>query len=347
MNWYRGLWSILFATTLVADVFAIWSESAIAEEARVKDLVNIRGVRSNQLIGYGLVVGLPGTGDSAKSLTTNRSVASMLTRLGITSVAGETVGGSAAAVVATIDLPTFARSGDKVDVRISAIEDAKSLAGGTLLMTPMRAGDGGIYVIGQGAVVVGQATGSGTSILTVANVPGGGVVEKEFTPTLAVGGYLDVNLRNPDFTTNARIVDAINEKMKGFYAESIDPAAIKIEVPKHYAGRQIEFIAEVENLIVKVDRKAVVAINERTGTVVLGSEVSIGSVSIAHGDLSISVGGKNTKANSKQHVVDIEGTTVGELVKSLNAMGVKPKDLIGILQAMHAAGALSADLRML
>jgi flagellar P-ring protein precursor FlgI len=338
---------VLRAMFLVVGLFCPVLSTLVAEETRLKDLITIRGVRTNQLIGYGLIVGLPGTGDSGKSLTTNRSVSSMLTRLGINSTPTEAIGRSAAAVIAIVELPTFARSGDKVDIRVSTIGDAKSLAGGTLLMTPLRAGDGQVYVVGQGAVIVGQATGSGTSVLTVANVPGGGMVEREFTPTLAVGGSLDINLKSPDFTTNSRIVDSINQKLKGFYAISVDPAAIKIEIPKRYLDRQVEFIAELEGLKIKVDRKAVVAINERTGTVVLGNDISIGPISIAHGDLSISIGDQKKKSKDKKSLVGVSGTTVGELVNSLNSIGVKPKDLIGILQAMHAAGALSAELRFL
>lgn len=317
---------------------------AVTKSVRLKDVVNVKGVRSNQLIGYGIVVGLAGTGDSSGSVSTNESVANMLKKLGIHASAESLVSGNTAAVVASVELPAFARSGEKVDIRISAIGGAKSLAGGTLLLTPLRAGDGQVYVVGQGPVVVGQATGSGTGVLTVATIPQGGIVEREFTPALAMDGFLDLNLKKSDFTTNSRIADVINKEFKGFYAQSIDPVTVRIEVPRSYIGRIVEFVAKMESLKVDVDQKAQVVINERTGTVVMGSDVAIGAVSIAHGDLTISVDGKKSKEKS---LMNVKGATVGELISSLNALGVKPKDLIGIIQAMHSAGAIQAELKFL
>jgi flagellar P-ring protein precursor FlgI len=317
---------------------------AFGNDARIKDLVNFRGVRSNQLIGFGLVVGLKGTGDSKKSLTTTRASANMLTRLGMRTTAEEAPAGSVAAVVVTTDLQAFSRNGDRIDVRVSTVGDAQSLAGGTLVLTPLRAGDNQVYVVAQGQVVVGQANGSGPQVLTVANVPGGGVVEREFVPPLAPHGVLTVSLKQPDFTTNARIADKINSHFKGFYAKSNDPSAIDVTIPELFleSGRLIEFLSELENLRVTADQKAIVVINERTGTVVMGSQVVINDVTVAHGELSIQI----SKTKEKR-VVDIDGTTVGKLVESLNSMGVKPADLIGILQAIHTAGALNAELKVM
>ncbi|MEZ4741292.1 MAG: flagellar basal body P-ring protein FlgI [Bdellovibrionota bacterium] len=338
-----------FRSLILVAVLSGYATPIHAQKTRIKDLVNLKGVRSNQLLGYGLVIGLAGTGDSAGSISTNRSVANMLTRLGITANSQEIVSGSTAAVIASAELPPFARIGDKIDLRISTIGDAKSLAGGTLLLTPMRAGDGNVYVIGQGAVIVGQASGTGTGVLTVATVPTGGVVEKEFIPTLVSDGFVELSLKIPDFTTNSRITDEVNGKFKGFFAESLDPSRIKIEIPPQFDGKIVEFVSELENLTVQVDRKAVVVLNERTGTVVMGSGVMINPVTIAHGGLSITIGGKDSKrGNSKKaSLMAVEGTTVGDLVSALNDLGVRPTDLIGILQAMYAAGALQAELKFM
>lgn len=319
-----------------------------AQDTRLKDLVNVKGFRSNQLIGLGLVVGLKGTGDSKKSLTTNRAIASMLTKLGSGTLTEETVSGNVAAVVVTTELSAFARIGDRIDVNVSTIGDAKSLAGGTLLLAPIRAGDGEIYVVVQGAVVVGQATGDGPRVLTVARVPNGGIVEKEFQPALAPNGVMTLSLKQPDFTTSARITETINTHLKGFYARSLDPVSIEVTVPEPFQSQVIEFISELEALKVKADRKAVVVLNERTGTVVMGSEATIGPVTIAHGDLSIQIGGGSKKdAKKSQSVVEFEETTVGKLIETMNTLGVKPPDLVGILQAIHAAGALQAELKIM
>lgn len=332
----------------------LMSEPARAEEVRIKDLVNVKGVRTNQLIGMGLVVGLKNTGDSAKSLATNKAVANMLTRLGMKTEPSEAVSGNVAGVIATIELPAFSRNGDRVDVRLSTIGDAKSLAGGTLLLTPLRAGDGNVYVMAQGAVVVGQAKGDGAQVLTVALVPAGGSVEQEFIPALAPEGKLSLTLKNPDFTTNTRVADAINAHFKGFIAKSLDPASIDVMIPSFYQEKTVAFISDLESLKVMADHKAIVVLNERTGTVVMGADVVIAPITIAHGDLSIKVGGKAsagaaggkpTKPN--ENVVKLGGTTVGQLVETMNALGMKPADLVGILQAIYAAGALQAELKFI
>jgi len=326
------------------------AETVHAEPSRVKDLVNIRGVRTNQLIGLGVVVGLKNSGDSSKSLATNKAVATMLTRLGMKTSPEETVPGNVAAVVATIELPAFARIGDRMDVRLSTVGDAKSLAGGTLLMTPLRGGDGNVYVMAQGPVVVGQANGNGAQVLTVATVPQGGVVEQEFTPSLAPLGKLMLSLKHPDFTTNTRVVDAINSHFKGFFAESLDPATVEVRVPEYFQTKVVQFVSELEVLKVEADSKAIVVLNERTGTIVMGADVMISPVTIAHGDLSIRIGGKGAGKKSDkpdESVVKIGGTTVGKLVETMNAMGMKPADLVGVLQAVAAAGALQAELKFM
>ncbi len=271
----------------------------------------------------------------------------MLTRLGIKTNSNEVMTGNIAAVIASVDLPAFARSGDKVDIRISAIGDGQSLAGGTLLLTPLKAGDGKTYVIGQGPVVVGQASGSGSQVLTVATVPNGGYVEREFAPQLGIDNILQLTLKNPDFTTNVRVARKINQHLKGFYADSLDPKVVRVMIPPKFLGRFVEFVAELENLAINVDRKAVVVMNERTGTVVMGSNVVVGPVTISHGNLSIQVKDKEGKPTRLDSVVKMDGTTVGSLVETLNQLGVKPADLVGIIQAIHASGALQAELKVL
>ena len=340
---------LFWIAVALVTLFALFNATPVrAEDSRLKDLVNIRGVRPNQLIGYGLVVGLNGTGDSRKSLSTNKAAASMLTKLGSRTTTDEAVSGSMASVIVTSELPAFSRNGDRIDVRLSTVGDAKSLAGGTLILTPLRAGDSQIYAAAQGPVVVGQASGNGPQVLTVATVPGGAFVEREFLPELAANDALILSLKTPDFTTNARIADQINKFFRGFFARSIDSASIEVTVPENYFDRKVEFISEMELLPIAVDRKAIVVVNERTGTVVMGSDVIISPVSIAHGSLTIQVGtAKGGKAGELKSVVPLGGTTVGKLIETMNSLGVKPGDLVGILQAINAAGALQAELRFI
>lgn len=336
-------WFVLVMMALMA-----LAESASAEPTRLKDLVNVRGVRTNYLNGFGIIVGLKGTGDSKKSLATNRAVATMLTRMGMKTTADEVVSGNMAAVMVTADLPSFVRIGETLDVKVSAIGDAKSLAGGTLILTPMRAGNSDIYAMAQGSVVVGQASGAGVQVLTVARVPGGGMVEREFAPNIAAQGRVVLSLNDPDFTTSSRIAETINQRLRGFYAEAKDVASVEVRVPETFDGKLVEFVAEVESIKVEADSKAMVVLNERTGTVVMGKGVVIDPIAIAHGDLSIRVGdnGKASSKDAKGQVV-VPVATVGDLIETMNALGVKPADLVGILQAIHAAGALKAELRFL
>lgn len=330
---------------------ALFADPALAGESRIKDLTIVRGVRSNYLNGFGLVVGLKGTGDSNKSLATNRAVANMLTRLGMQTKANEVAAGNLAAVMVTADLPAFARIGSTIDIKVSALGDAKSLAGGTLILTPLRAGDAEVYAMAQGAVVVGQANGNGAQVLTVARVPSGAIVEREFLPKVGTKGLITLALKDPDFTTATRIAEKINSELKEFAAVAKDVASVEIMVPEDFQHDVVGFLSEIESMTVDADTKAVVVINERTGTVVMGSDVTIQPVAIAHGDLSIKIEDpKNKKAAGKaanQTVVQLQAATVGDLLDTMNALGVKPADLIGILQTIHAAGALKADLRFL
>lgn len=346
----RIFFGIIFEA--LAFVFAfgfIFAEpEALAQEVRLKDLTQIRGVRNNQIYGLGLVIGLSGSGDSKKSLATNRAAANMLSRLGMQMKEDEIVPGTMAVVMVTADLPPFSRNGSKINVKVSTVGDAKSLAGGNLMVAPLRAADSQIYAVAQGGIVIGKAAGSGVQVQTVAVIPDGGVVERETMTDFARGSTLTLALKESDFTTSQRICEMINSHFRGFYAESTDPSAIKLKIPPAYEGKVVEFISELEALKVVADRPAVVVLNERTGTVVMGGDVLVSPVAISHGDLAIQVGGGNSKdPGSKQSIVDMPGTTVAALVKSLNAMGVKPEDLVSILQSLKVAGALKADLRVM
>jgi flagellar P-ring protein precursor FlgI len=318
---------------------------ALGQSVRIKDLANLRGDRTNSLMGFGLVVGLNRTGDSPESLTTNKAVNTLLGRLGMTPDNPQVTSQAIAAVVVTAELPAFANVGDRIDVRLSTLADATSLAGGTLLMTHLRAGDGEVYAVAEGSIVVGQATGKGARILTVARITDGGTIEREFAPALVQNNAIDLNLRQPDFTTSDRVTQTINQHFRMFIAKAINAAQVKVQVPEEYQAKLTSFIAEIESLSVEPDQKAVVIVNERTGTVVMGGDVKISDVVVSHNGLSIEVGsGKNAK---KESVVPMQGTTIGDLVKSLNQMGVKPEDLVSILQSLHASGALKADIKLL
>lgn len=339
---------LLSSLTLAINLFAV--DRCFAQEARIKDLVNIRGVRSNQLTGVGLVVGLNLTGDSPKSVMTNRAAAEIVTRLGLKVTSQEISGGSAAVVMVTAEMQPFSRNGDHIDARVSILGDAKSLAGGVLVSTPLKAADGSVFGFVHGPVVVGQASGKGPQVQTVAVVPGGVTIEREFSPVIDSGNQITLSLRRADFTTNHRIVEAINRHLRGFYAKSSDIAGVVVEVPQTFSERLVEFISEIEGLKVAVDQKSVVIINERTGTVVMGGDMLISPVTISHGDLSISVGGGkggSGKDKGGKSVVNMGGSTVGKLIESMNAMGMKPTDLVGVMQAVQAAGALQAELQFM
>lgn len=338
----------IYHVGLLISALLMGARATQAETVRIKDLTNVRGVRSNFLNGIGIVVGLKASGDSKKSLVTNRAVANMMTRMGLKMSPEDVVAGNMAAVMITAELPAFARIGDQIDVKISAVGDAKSLAGGTLILTPLRAGNSEIFAVAQGAVVVGQATGSGAQVLTVARVPQGATIEREFLPSIGLKGKLTLTLNTPDFTTSTRIAESVNRTMKEFIAEAKDVSSVDVRIPVAFEGRLVEFLSEIENIYVEPGHRAIVVMNERTGTVVMGGDVVIASVAIAHGDLSIKVADKKGAAKSAgKNVVNVGGTTVGELIETLNALGVKPADLVGIVQSVHAAGAMQADLKFL
>lgn len=316
-----------------------------AQAARLKDIANIRGVRSNQLVGYGIVVGLAGTGDS-KSEFTNKSVERMLDRLGVKVQGKDVASKSVAAVIITANLPPFARAGNKLDITVSTLGDAGSLKGGTLLQTPLRAADQEVYAVAQGSLVVGF---SGTGVHeTVARLPNGALIERDIGQEFASRKMFRLTLHNPDFTTAARLVKVINKELAGKFATALDAGTVDVTSPPNYEGKGVEMLALIESLEINPDQAARVVVNEKTGTVVIGHQVKVSRVAISHGDLVVKVGGDSggKKDGDKLMVID-ESANVGDIVKAMNKLGVTPKDLITILQSIKAAGALHGDLEIL
>lgn len=318
-----------------------------ANAARIKDLIRTKGVRDNLLIGYGLVVGLKGTGDSGAEVT-GKALLRMFNNMGI-KMDTEVKSKNVASVVVTASLPAFARAGQKIDVRISSVGDAASLEGGTLLITPLRAGDQQIYAVAQGALSLGGIADGSSKLPTSGRVANGAIIEKELPGEFSNKKALRFSLDDPDFTNIARITRVINTELGGKYASAVDQATIDLIVPFSFDGNAVELMAVLENLTVNTDSRARVVINERSGTVVAGGKVRIKNVALSHGDLSISVGGGKAggKAGGKK-VMEIQATTnVTELVNVLNELGVAPKDLTAIFQSLKAAGALEGDLEIL
>lgn len=318
--------------------------AAHANAARIKDVATIKGVRENILIGYGIVVGLKGTGDSSADVT-SQSLGRLFNKLGLDSQgSGGIKSKNAAAVIVTAKLPAFARIGNRIDITVSSIGDASSLEGGTLIVTPLRAGDQNVYAVAQGPVSLGGiADGSSKAFPTVGKIVSGAMVEKDIETNFFNKKSIRMTLNSPDFTTAARISAMVDTEVGGKYATARDAATIDVIVPFHYDGKTVEFMALIENISVQLDSKAKVVLNERTGTVVMGEKISIAPVAIAHGDLTIDIG--NGKKGS---VGEIKGSSnVSELVKGLNALGVQPKDLTAILQTLKSMGALQAEVEVL
>jgi flagellar P-ring protein precursor FlgI len=361
----------------VAVALVVIALATVLNAARIKDIASFRGVRSNQLVGYGLVVGLAGTGDSDDATFTLQSMSSMLEKMGVTVSPDEIRIKNVAAVMVTAELPPFARSGSRLDALVNSIGDAKTLGGGTLLMTPLKGADGQVYAVAQGPVATGGfLVGSGTgdkvakNFPTVGRVVQGVSVEREIPFDLNLKDSLTLALNKPDFTTATRVAQAINAGMKESVARTQDSGTIHVAVPSIYSGNIAALIATVEGLSVTPDNVSRVVINERTGTVIMGENVRIATVAIAHGNLSVEikqsfdVSQPMPFSNRGQTVVTPDtqtmvkegraplqvlesGVSIGEVVRALNALGVTPRDLISILQALKAAGALQADLEII
>jgi len=344
MSENRRFYSFLLISICLVGVFFISNAWA----ARIKDIAAIKGIRSNQLTGYGLIIGLNGTGDKDGVSFTKQALANMMEKMNVFVDKTGLKVKNVAAVMVTADIPPFARIGDKIDVTVSSLGDAKSLKGGTLLVTPLKGVNGQIYALAQGSVTIAMPGGANDrdSHLQVARIVNGASVEQEIPFKLDGKKKLILSLFSPDFTTAKRVTDTINASIGEGIAKTIDASALSLKVPDNMWQKNVaEFIADIETLSVIPDTIAKVVINEKTGTVVIGSDVTISSVAIAHGDLSVTIDTETPENESKESVMNLPGTsTIGELVRGLNALGVKPQDLISILQSIKAAGALQAEL---
>lgn len=328
----------------VALILLTLSAQAFADN-RIKDIASIKGVRENPLVGYGLVIGLNGTGDSGGEIT-NNSMKKMFQTLGLDAVQ-EVSSANVASVIVTAKLPPFARSGQKVDVTISSIGDASSLAGGTLIVTPLKGGDGQVYAIASGALSIGGLK-QGAKFATTGAIPNGATVEQEITHSFNDKKSIRLSLNRPDFTTAARAVKTINENLGGKFASASDSATIDLIIPPNYQRRVVDLIAILENYRVNPDQKAKIVINEKTGTIVAGGDITLHQVAISHGDLTINVGGDGAEGGKNGSLYLIEKkTTLKDLVQALNAIGTTPDDLISIFQTLKQNGALIADLELI
>ncbi len=352
-------------------LFLVLTHQGVFAE-RIKDIASVEGIRENELVGYGLVVGLNGTGDKGRA--TMQSIANMLARLGLTVDPKDVKAKNTATVMVTATLPPFPRAGNRVDAVVSAIADAKDIQGGTLLMTPLRGPDGKVYGLAQGPVSIGGfSVGSGGSGVqknhpTVGRIPNGVIIEREIPQSLNSLTEVKIILHDPDFTVASNMMREINRALKNGYAKALDPSTVSLQVPEPYKGRIVELMRFVENIDVTVDVPARVVINERTGTVVIGENVRISPVAIAHGGLTIEItteyqvsqppsfsSGETvvvpstsiTAREEPAHLIQVSGASLGEVVRALNAMGVTPRDLIAILQALKASGALRAELEII
>lgn len=338
-----------------------------APEIRLKDLVEFQGARANQLFGYGLVVGLNGTGDKSQTVFTTQSLTNMLDKLGIAPTKVSKFGLEAsgnevkvknvAAVLVTAELSPFIRPGSRIDITVSSIGDAKSLEGGTLVMTPLQAADGKIYAVAQGQLSIGGlvSTEPSVSYPTVAHIPSGAFVEKEVLVSFMKDFKVTMSLREPDFTTASRIEDAVN-KVFSESARAIDGGSVEVLMNPEQRLNPIAFIGSLEQILVKDDIPAKVVINERTGTIVAGDNVRISSVAISHGALTVSISPKkdtkgnieNDSGNKDSNIVVIdEAVSIGQVAKGLTALGARPSDMIAIFQAMKRSGALKARLEIM
>lgn len=345
-------------------------------QARLKDIAGVQGARGNQLVGYGLVVGLEGTGDSSSALFTNQSVASALTKLGVTVASTSVKVKNVAGVLVTADLPAFVKNGGKIDVTVSSLGDAKSLQGGTLVYTLLKGVDGEVYAAAQGPITIGgfNVSGGGSTAqknhVNVGRIPSGASVERE-VPTSVTNkesSVVEITLKQPDFTTANRIADAINAKVPTSGAMAMDPYTVRVGVPQESRGNLVRFLSELEALTVMPDAPAKIIINEKTGTIVISGNVRISPCVIGHGDIQVKI--ENTPVvvqaqpltKDKSQVVPFKDvtvkeepiqlaalpatTTVDELVRALNKLGVTPRDLMTILQSMRSAGHINAEIEV-
>ncbi len=356
-------------------VFLLLISPAVCLGARIKDIARLEGVRNNPLVGYGLVVGLNGTGDSAGTEFTVQSLVNMIERLGVNVDKSKVKVNNVAAVIVTAELPPFAKTGNAIDVLVSSVGDSKSLVGGSLLMTPLKGPDGRVYAVAQGALAVGAIAFGGKAATvqknhpTVGRIPNGALVEREVPFALRGGEKLPYRLMQADFTTASRMAAAINRHFSQDLAQTVDSGSLTVFIPLDYRDRLIDFIAEVEGLNVKPDAMARIVVNERTGTIVMGEDVRVSTVAVSHANLNLVIketsvvsqpnplGGGDTAVvpdtgiqvtEEKSNLVVMNmGVSIGDVASALNAIGATPRDLIAIFQAIKAAGALHAELVVL
>ena len=372
----EALLRVLIGFALVIASAALWWPSP-AQAARIKEVASVQGVRSNQLVGYGLVVGLDGTGDQSTSAPfTSQSIQALLQQMGVTVPPGTTMQlKNVAAVLVTAQLPAFAQPGQTIDVNVSSLGNAKSLRGGTLIATPLKGADGQIYGLAQGNLIVSgagaSAGGSQVQInhLSAGRIPDGASVERAVPTPLNQGNSLQLDLNASDFNTAREVVKAINAKMGDGVAEAVDGRVVRVRMPEAASAR-VAFMADIENLEIKRAAPAAkVVINARSGSVVMNKAVTLASCAVAHGSLSVTisttpmVSQPNALASGQTAVVEksditikhepgalialSEGTSLADVVKALNSLGATPQDLLAILQAIKSAGALNADLEVI
>jgi flagellar P-ring protein FlgI len=363
---------------LLAAILAVTSLAVTSAHAtsRIKDLANIEGVRQNQLIGYGLVVGLNGTGDTLNNIPfTKQSLQAMLERMGVNIRGANIRTGNVAAVMVTGNLPAFSTQGTRMDVTVSALGDSKSLMGGTLLVTPLLAADGNVYAVAQGSLAIGgfSAQGDAASITrgvpTVGRIANGAIIEREIDFALNRLPNVRLALRNADFTTAKRIASAVNDYLGTRSAEPVDPSTVTLSVPAEFKGNVVALLTEIEQLQVEPDQAAKIVIDERSGIIVMGRDVRVATVAIAQGNLTITVSeapqvsqpnplsrGRTVvvprtqvgvQEDGKKLAVVKNGVSLQQLVDGLNALGIGPRDMIAILQAIKAAGAIEADIEVM
>lgn len=372
-----GLWLRIVLSVAMLSIGMTLLLGPASAVSRIKDIADFEGVRENQMIGYGLVVGLNGTGDSLNnSPFTRQSLQSMLERMGVNTVAEELRTANVAAVMVTANLPAFATPGTRIDVNVSALGDSASLQGGTLLVTPMMGADGQTYAIAQGSLAIGGFSVQGDAasltrgVPTSARISNGALVEREVGFELATLEKLRIALRNPDFTTARRVALAINDLMGQPIAEPKDPGTVQLYLPKSFNGNIVDLITDIEQLLIEPDLPAKVVIDEDTGVIVMGREVQISTVAVAQGNLTVMVSefadvsqpapfsdGETTVIPNTEIIAGEEietqlavissGVSLQELVDGLNMLGIGPRDMISILQAIKAAGALQAEIEVM
>ena len=312
---------------------------------RLKDLIHVKGVRDNPIVGYGLVVGLNGTGDGGGEILEN-SMKSLLKKLGHDSNS-EINSKNIASVIVTAKLPPFGRLGQKIDVTVSSIGSASSLGGGTLLVTPLKGGDNNIYAIASGHVSIGGLK-LGKKFATTGTIGSGAIIEREIPLNFHQKESIRLSLKNSDFTTSARIEKVINQGLGGKYATSKDATTVDLIVPEQYKRKVVPLLAIIENFTVYADSVSKIVINERTGTVVAGGDIFLKPISISHGNLSVEIKGEKRSDKKIHHVHYLDKkTTLSDLVKGLNAFGATPEDLISIFQALKKNGSLSSEIEFI